>query len=73
MKPNKNLMLLKYDFENSQFPQWYDESTKRTLEEIANDISQGKMTWNEFREFVDNNLGHNGFASDCLRYVQKKL
>lgn len=73
MKPNKNLMLLKYDFENSQLPQWYDESTKRTLEEIANDISQGKMTWNEFREFVDNNLDQHDFAFGCLRYVQKRL
>lgn len=70
---NDYLQQLKRDYDSSQSPLWHDKYTKATLDKISYEIKIGKLTWNDFRKFVENNLGSGDFAWGCLQYVRKVI
>lgn len=45
---NNDLLNLKRDYDSCQLPQWNDESTKRTLNRVADAIKSKQMSWNKF-------------------------
>lgn len=73
MEPKGFLEQLKCDFESSQNPQWYDEHTTVTLDSISNEMRLGRITWNEFRHFVEDNFGQGDFAWGCLQHVKQNI
>lgn len=70
---NNDLLNLKRDYDSCQLPQWNDESTKRTLNRVADAIKSKQMSWNKFHQFVEDNLGQSDFAWGCLQYVKQRL
>lgn len=70
---NNYLQQLKRDYDSSQSPQWYDEYTKATLDNFSYEIKLGKLTWNDFQKFVEDNFGSGDFAWWCLRYVRNNI
>lgn len=70
---NNYLQQLKRDYDSNQSPQWYDEYTKATLNKISYEIKLGRLTFNDFRKFVEDNFGSGNFAWGCLQYIKKEI
>ena len=70
---SNGLLALKRDHDSSQWPQWDDPMTLRTLDSIAYDIKLGRLSISDFRLFVEKHLGQGDFAWGCLQYVKNNI
>lgn len=70
---NNDFLNLKRDYDCCQRPLWYDPMTVRTLDNIVCAIKQGRISLNDFRQFVSEYLGEGDFAWGCLQYVKSNL
>lgn len=70
---NNNFLNLKRDYDCCQLPQWGDPVTLRTIDNIAYDIKQGRLSIGDFRLFVEKHLGQGDFAWGCLQYVENNI
>lgn len=57
MEQNKYFLIIKRDFDSSQCPRWDDPMTLKTLDKIICEIRLGHISANDFRLFVEDNLG----------------
>lgn len=69
---NRDLVALKRDYDSCPFPSWQDTSTVSTLNNIIKEIKLGRLSMNDFNQFVTLNLGQGDFAWGCRQYVQEK-
>lgn len=73
MEQNEYFLNIKRDFDSCQCPRWDDPMTLMALDKIICEIKLGHISANDFRLFVEGNLGQGDFAWGCLQYVRRSL
>lgn len=62
-----------YDSKSSDYPNFTDARTTKTLCHIINGIRMGKCTEDDFRSYVDANFDNEDFAEDVKKFVSHVL
>lgn len=70
---NDNLHQLKRDYDSSNTPLWSDPMTIKMLDKVVEDIKFMRLSYNDFRLFVNDNFEQGNFAWGCLQYVRGKI
>lgn len=73
MEVNTYFLSIKRDYDSCQCPRWDDPMTLRTLDKIVCEIKLGHLSLNDFRLFVEGNIGQGDFALGCLQYVNRHV